>query len=146
MRGVGTCIFTRPRTPTSCASPNHRRTPTTHSRSGRAAKRDGRELDDDEVDWLLDAYTRGLVPDEQMSAFAMAVLFRGMTDRETARWTSAMVASGGRMDFSGLARAGRRVPTVDKHSTGGVGDAVTLVLTPLLATWDVAVPQLSGRG
>src|SRR5699024_3995338 len=66
--------------------------------------------------------------------------------RETARWTSAMVASGGRMDFSGLARAGRRVPTVDKHSTGGVGDAVTLVLTPLLATWDVAVPQLSGRG
>ncbi|HJC28828.1 MAG TPA: thymidine phosphorylase [Candidatus Dietzia intestinipullorum] len=110
------------------------------------AKRDGRELDDDEVDWLLDAYTRGLVPDEQMSAFAMAVFFRGMTDRETARWTSAMVASGGRMDFSGLARAGRRVPTVDKHSTGGVGDAVTLVLTPLLATWDVAVPQLSGRG
>ena len=110
------------------------------------AKRDGRELDDDEVDWLLDAYTRGLVPDEQMSAFAMAVFFGGMTDRETARWTSAMVASGGRMDFSGLARAGRRVPTVDKHSTGGVGDAVTLVLTPLLATWDVAVPQLSGRG
>lgn len=110
------------------------------------AKRDGRELDDDEIDWILDAYTRGVVPSEQMSALAMAVYFRGMTDRETARWTAAMVASGSRMDFSGLSREGRRVPTVDKHSTGGVGDAVTLVLTPLLATWDVAVPQLSGRG
>lgn len=110
------------------------------------AKRDGRELDDDEIDWFVDTYTRGVVPPEQMSALAMAVYFRGMTDREIARWTAAMVASGNRMDFVDLTRAGTRVPTVDKHSTGGVGDAVTLILTPLLATWDVAVPQLSGRG
>lgn len=110
------------------------------------AKRDGREFDDDEIDWILDAYSRGVVAPEQMSALAMAVYFRGMTDREIARWTAAMVASGSRMDFADLTRAGRSVPTVDKHSTGGVGDAVTLVLTPLLATWEVAVPQLSGRG
>ncbi|MBB1031192.1 thymidine phosphorylase, partial [Dietzia sp. SLG310A2-38A2] len=110
------------------------------------AKRDGNELGDDEIDWIVDGYTRGRVPPEQMSALAMAVYFRGMTDREIARWTSAMVASGTRLDLSGLTRAGRRVPTVDKHSTGGVGDSVTLVLTPLLATWELAVPQLSGRG
>ena len=110
------------------------------------AKRDGRELDDDEVDWIIDAYTRGVVPPEQMAALAMAVYFRGLSGRELARWTAAMVASGTRLDFAGLERGGRPVPTVDKHSTGGVGDAVTLVLTPLLATWDVAVPQLSGRG
>ena len=110
------------------------------------AKRDGRELDDDEVDWIIDGFTRGQVVPEQMSALAMAVYFRGMNDREIARWTTAMVRSGTRMDLSGLTRGGRVVPTVDKHSTGGVGDAITLVLTPLLATWDVAVPQLSGRG
>ncbi|EYT64165.1 pyrimidine-nucleoside phosphorylase [Dietzia sp. UCD-THP] len=110
------------------------------------AKRDGKELDDDEIDWIVDGYTRGRVPPEQMSALAMAVYFRGMTDREIARWTSAMVESGTRLDLSRLTRAGRRVPTVDKHSTGGVGDSVTLVLTPLLATWELAVPQLSGRG
>ena len=110
------------------------------------AKRDGRELDDDEVDWIVDAFTRGEVVPEQMSALAMAIYFRGMSDREISRWTTAMVNSGSRLDLSGLTRGGRRVPTVDKHSTGGVGDAITLVLTPLLATWDVAVPQLSGRG
>ena len=110
------------------------------------AKRDGRELDDDEVDWIVDGFARGRVAPEQMSALAMAVFFRGMTDREISRWTAAMVASGTRLDLSDLTRGGRRVPTVDKHSTGGVGDSVTLVLTPLLATWDVAVPQLSGRG
>ena len=110
------------------------------------AKRDGRELDDDEIDWVVDGFTRGVVAPEQMSALAMAIFFRGMTDREVARWTAAMVASGSVMDLSGLTRGGRRVPTVDKHSTGGVGDSVTLVLTPLLATWDLAVPQLSGRG
>lgn len=110
------------------------------------AKRDGRELDDDEIDWIVDGFTRGVVAPEQMSALAMAIYFRGMTDREISRWTTAMVGSGTRMDLSGLTRGGRVVPTVDKHSTGGVGDAITLVLTPLLATWDVAVPQLSGRG
>ena len=110
------------------------------------AKRDGRELDDDEIDWIVDGFTRGVVAPEQMSALAMAIYFRGMTDPEITRWTSAMVGSGTRMDLSGLTRGGAVVPTVDKHSTGGVGDAVTLVLTPLLATWDVAVPQLSGRG
>ncbi|MBB1040528.1 thymidine phosphorylase, partial [Dietzia sp. Cai40] len=110
------------------------------------AKRDGKELDDDEIDWIVDGYTRGVVHPEQMSALAMAVYFRGMTDREIARWTAAMVDSGTRLDLSDLTRAGRRVPTVDKHSTGGVGDSVTLVLTPLLATWELAVPQLSGRG
>ncbi|WP_010542049.1 thymidine phosphorylase [Dietzia alimentaria] len=110
------------------------------------AKRDGRELDDDEIDWIVDAFTRGAAPPEQMSALAMAIYFRGMSGREMSRWTTAMVNSGSRMDLSGLTRGGRTVPTVDKHSTGGVGDAITLVLTPLLATWDVAVPQLSGRG
>lgn len=110
------------------------------------AKRDGRELDDDEIRWVVDGFTRGVVVPEQMSALAMAIYFRGMTDREIAQWTRAMVDSGTRMDLSGLTRGGRRVTTVDKHSTGGVGDAVTLVLTPLLATFDVAVPQLSGRG
>ena len=110
------------------------------------AKRDGRELDDDEVDWIVDGFTRGTVVPEQMSALAMAIYFRGMSDREISRWTAAMVRSGSRLDLTGLSRGGREVPTVDKHSTGGVGDAITLVLTPLLATWDVAVPQLSGRG
>ncbi len=110
------------------------------------AKRDGRELDDDEIDWIVDGFTRGVVAPEQLSALAMAIYFRGMTEREISRWTTAMVGSGTRMDLSGLTRGGRVVPTVDKHSTGGVGDAITLVLTPLLATWDVAVPQLSGRG
>ncbi|WP_295653271.1 thymidine phosphorylase [uncultured Dietzia sp.] len=110
------------------------------------AKRDGRELDDDEVDWIVDGFTRGTVVPEQMSALAMAIYFRGMSDREISRWTTAMVGSGRRLDLAGLSRGGREVPTVDKHSTGGVGDAITLVLTPLLATWDVAVPQLSGRG
>lgn len=110
------------------------------------AKRDGRELDDDEVDWIVDGFTRGVVAPEQMSALAMAIYFRGMTDREISRWTSAMVRSGTRLDLSTVPRGGAVVPTVDKHSTGGVGDAITLVLTPLLATWDVAVPQLSGRG
>ncbi|MBS7549465.1 thymidine phosphorylase [Dietzia sp. Marseille-Q0999] len=110
------------------------------------AKRDGRELDDDEVDWIVDGFTRGVVAPEQMSALAMAIYFRGMTDREISRWTSAMVRSGTRLDLSTVTRGDAVVPTVDKHSTGGVGDAITLVLTPLLATWDVAVPQLSGRG
>jgi len=104
-------------------------------------KRDGGRLDDGQVDWVVDAYTRGVVADEQMSALAMAILLNGMDRREIARWTDAMIRSGERMDFSGLSR-----PTADKHSTGGVGDKITLPLAPLVAACGVAVPQLSGRG
>ncbi len=106
-----------------------------------AAKRDGRELSDSQIDWVVDAYTRGVVADEQMSALAMAILLNGMTRREIGHWTDAMIASGERMDFSSLSR-----PTADKHSTGGVGDKITLPLAPLVAACGVAVPQLSGRG
>lgn len=105
------------------------------------AKRDRRELSDAEIDWVVDAYTRGVVADEQMAALAMAILLNGMSRREISRWTAAMIASGERMDFSGLSR-----PTADKHSTGGVGDKITLPLAPLVASFGVAVPQLSGRG
>ncbi len=105
------------------------------------AKRDGRELTDEQIDWVVDAYTRGVVADEQMSALAMAILLNDMTAREIARWTAAMIASGERMDFSTVGR-----PTADKHSTGGVGDKITLPLAPLVASFGVAVPQLSGRG
>ncbi|WP_286931308.1 MULTISPECIES: thymidine phosphorylase [Aeromicrobium] len=105
------------------------------------AKRDGHELTDDQIDWVVDAYTRGVVASEQMSALAMAILLNGMNRREIARWTAAMIATGERMDFSSLSR-----PTADKHSTGGVGDKITLPLAPLVAACGVAVPQLSGRG
>ncbi|KQX69991.1 thymidine phosphorylase [Angustibacter sp. Root456] len=105
------------------------------------AKRDGQRLSDEQVDWVVDAYTRGVVADEQMSALAMAILLRGMDRAEISRWTAAMIASGERMDFSSLSR-----PTADKHSTGGVGDKITLPLAPLVAACGVAVPQLSGRG
>jgi thymidine phosphorylase len=105
------------------------------------AKRDGGVLTDDQIDWVVDAYTRGAVADEQMAALAMAILLRGMTPAEIARWTAAMIASGERLDLSGVSR-----PTVDKHSTGGVGDKITLPLTPLVAACGAAVPQLSGRG
>jgi thymidine phosphorylase len=105
------------------------------------AKRDGAELSDDQIDWVVAAYTRGEVADEQMSALAMAILLRGMTGEEIARWTAAMIASGERLDLSTVDR-----PTVDKHSTGGVGDKITLPLTPLVAACGAAVPQLSGRG
>jgi len=104
-------------------------------------KRDRGDLSDAEIDWVVDAYTRGVVADEQMSALAMAVLLNGMGRPEIARWTAAMIASGERMDFSSLSR-----PTSDKHSTGGVGDKITLPLAPLVAACGVAVPQLSGRG
>jgi thymidine phosphorylase len=106
-----------------------------------ATKRDGGELSDDQIDWVIDGFTRGIVAHEQMSALAMAILLRGMTRREVARWTDAMIRSGERMDFSGLSR-----PTTDKHSTGGVGDKITLPLAPLVAACGAAVPQLSGRG
>ncbi len=105
------------------------------------AKRDGHALTDSQVDWVVDAYTRGVVADEQMAALAMAILLTGMERHEIARWTAAMIASGERLDFSGLSR-----PTADKHSTGGVGDKITLPLAPLVAACGVAVPQLSGRG
>ena len=109
-------------------------------------KRDGLTLSDAAIDAVVAGFTRGEVTDAQMAALAMAVYFRGLDRRELARWTTAMVDSGERLDPTGVRREGRVVPTVDKHSTGGVGDAVTLVLTPLLATYPVAVAQLSGRG
>jgi thymidine phosphorylase len=105
------------------------------------AKRDRHELTDAQIDWVVDAYTRGVVAEEQMAALAMAILLNGMSPRELARWTAAMVASGTRLDWSDLDR-----PTADKHSTGGVGDKITLVLAPLVAACGAAVPQLSGRG
>jgi thymidine phosphorylase len=104
-------------------------------------KRDRGRLSDAQIDWVIDAYTRGVVAEEQMSALTMAILLNGMDRAEIARWTAAMIASGERMDFSGLSR-----PTADKHSTGGVGDKITLPLAPLVAAYGVAVPQLSGRG
>ena len=105
------------------------------------AKREFRELTDEQIDWLIPAYTAGVVADEQMSALAMAILLNGMTRREISRWTDAMIRTGIRMDFSMLDR-----PTSDKHSTGGVGDKISLPLAPLVASCGAAVPQLSGRG
>jgi thymidine phosphorylase len=104
-------------------------------------KRDGGRLTDEAIDWLIRNYTDGVVTDEQMSAMAMAIFFRGLDGHELGRWTNAMIATGERMDFSSLSR-----PTVDKHSTGGVGDKITLPLAPLVAACGAAVPQLSGRG
>ncbi len=104
-------------------------------------KRDGGVLSTPQIDWVIDAYTRGAVADEQMSALAMAILIRGMGRDEISGWTRAMIASGERMDFTDLPR-----PSVDKHSTGGVGDKITLPLAPLVAACGAAVPQLSGRG
>ena len=105
------------------------------------AKRDGRELSTAQIDWVIDAYTRGEVADEQMSALAMAIFLNGAAPREIADWTAAMIRSGITLDLSGV---GKRC--VDKHSTGGVGDKITLPLAPLVASFGVAVPQLSGRG
>jgi thymidine phosphorylase len=104
-------------------------------------KRDGGALSDAQIDWVISAYTRGAVADEQMAALAMAVLLRGLTPAELTRWTAAMIESGERLDLSGVSR-----PTTDKHSTGGVGDKITLPLAPLVAACGAAVPQLSGRG
>ena len=106
-----------------------------------AAKRDRKELSDLQIDWVIGAYTRGVVADEQMSALLMAILLNGMNSREISRWTNAMINSGERMNWSALDRK-----TVDKHSTGGVGDKITLPLAPLVAACGGAVPQLSGRG
>ncbi|MEY3430606.1 MAG: hypothetical protein RJB30_538, partial [Actinomycetota bacterium] len=106
-----------------------------------SAKRDRFELSDPQIDWVIDAYVRGVVADEQMSALLMAILLNGMNPREISRWTDAMIASGERMSWQALNK-----PTVDKHSTGGVGDKITLPLAPLVAACGAAVPQLSGRG
>ncbi|MBA3618406.1 MAG: thymidine phosphorylase [Acidothermales bacterium] len=105
------------------------------------AKRDGAELSAAQIDWVIGGYVRGDVAEEQMAALAMAILLNGMTPQELSDWTDAMIRSGERLDFSGLGR-----PTADKHSTGGVGDKVTLPLAPLVAACGAAVPQLSGRG
>ncbi|MEV7091532.1 thymidine phosphorylase [Amycolatopsis sp. NPDC051045] len=103
-------------------------------------KRDGGRLTDEQIDWVVDAYTRGVVAEEQMSALAMAIFLNGMDAGEISRWTHAMIASGERLSLN-VSR-----PTVDKHSTGGVGDKITLPLAPLVAACGAAVPQLSGRG
>jgi len=105
------------------------------------AKRDGGRLAEADIEWLIGAYTGGVVADEQMSALLMAVFFRGLDPGELRAWTAAMISSGERLDLSSVA-----APTVDKHSTGGVGDKVSLILAPLVASCGAAVPQLSGRG
>lgn len=105
------------------------------------AKRDGLSLAVADIGWLIDGYTRGTVADEQMSAMAMAIFFRGLDPAELRAWTDAMITSGQRLDLSSVP-----APTVDKHSTGGVGDKVSLILAPLVASCGAAVPQLSGRG
>lgn len=109
-------------------------------------KRDGGRLSDEAIDWVIDAYTHGRVADEQMSALLMAIFLRGMDRGEIARWTAAMVGSGRRLDFGDLRRDGERLPMVDKHSTGGVGDKITIPLVPVLAACGAAVPQAAGRG
>ena len=105
------------------------------------AKRDGGVVPEDALRWMVDAYTRGYVSDAQMASFAMAVFQRGMQRDEIRVLTDAMIASGERMSFATLGKK-----TVDKHSTGGVGDKITLPLAPLVAACGGAVPQLSGRG
>jgi len=109
-------------------------------------KRDGGGLSDAAIDWVIDAYTRGQVADEQMSALLMAIFLRGMTGHEIARWTAAMVNSGKRMDFTDLRRDDKPLALVDKHSTGGVGDKITIPLVPVVMACGGAVPQAAGRG
>ncbi len=105
------------------------------------AKRDGKRLSDEQIRWFIKAYTDGVVADEQAAALLMAIMWRGMEPDELSAWTAAMIESGERMDFSDLGR-----PTVDKHSTGGVGDKVSLPLAPMIAASGAADPMLSGRG
>jgi thymidine phosphorylase len=105
------------------------------------AKRDGGRLSSADIRWLIASYTAGTIADEQMAALLMAIYFRGLDPDELMAWTDAMISSGERLDLGGLA-----APTVDKHSTGGVGDKVSLILAPLVASCGAAVPQLSGRG
>jgi thymidine phosphorylase len=112
-------------------------------------KRDGGVLSDAAIDWVIDAYTHGRIADEQMSALLMAIFLRGMTGAEIARWTAAMVASGERLDFTDLRRSdnpSKPLALVDKHSTGGVGDKITIPLVPVVMACGGAVPQAAGRG
>ncbi len=109
-------------------------------------KRDGGVLSDAAIDWVIDGYTHGRVADEQMSALLMAIFLRGMTGAEIARWTAAMVGSGERLDFTDLRRDGKPLALVDKHSTGGVGDKITIPLVPVVMACGGAVPQAAGRG
>jgi thymidine phosphorylase len=109
-------------------------------------KRDGGVLSDAAIDWVIDGYTRGVVPDEQMSALLMAIFLRGMTPGEISRWTAAMIDSGERFDFGDLRRDGKPLRLVDKHSTGGVGDKITIPLVPVVMACGAAVPQAAGRG
>jgi thymidine phosphorylase len=112
-----------------------------------ATKRDHRQLSPEQIDWVVDAFTRGVVAPEQMSALAMAIFLNGMDRAEISRWADAMIRTGERLSYTGLAWPdGTAIPTADKHSTGGVGDKITLPLGPLVASFGVAVPQLSGRG
>ena len=106
-----------------------------------STKRDGGRLADAQIHWLMQGYVAGSIPDEQVAALLMAIVWRGMTPDELATWTAEMIATGERLDLSSVGR-----PTVDKHSTGGVGDKVSLPLTPLIAACGAAMPQLSGRG
>ncbi|QQC60071.1 thymidine phosphorylase [Rothia kristinae] len=114
------------------------------------AKRDAGRLSTEQIDWVIDAYTRGAVAEEQMAALAMAVYLNGLDPQELSAWTAAMIASGRRLDFSPILRSpgnpDGKIATADKHSTGGVGDKITLPLAPLVAVYGIAVPQLSGRG
>ncbi|QRY54204.1 thymidine phosphorylase [Mycolicibacterium septicum] len=109
-------------------------------------KRDGGVLSDAAIDWVIDGYTHGRVADEQMSALLMAIFLKGMAPAEIARWTAAMVDSGERFDFTDLRRDGKPLALVDKHSTGGVGDKITIPLLPVVMACGAAVPQAAGRG
>ena len=109
-------------------------------------KRDGGVLSDAAIDWVIDGYTHGAVHDEQMSALLMAIFLRGMTPAEISRWTDAMIDSGERFDFSDLRAHGKPLRLVDKHSTGGVGDKITIPLVPVVMACGAAVPQAAGRG
>lgn len=109
-------------------------------------KRDGGVLSDAAIDWVIDGYTHGRVADEQMSALLMAIFLKGMAPAEIARWTAAMVDSGERFDFTDLRRDGKPLALVDKHSTGGVGDKITIPLLPVVMACGASVPQAAGRG
>lgn len=109
-------------------------------------KRDGGVLSDAAIDWVIDGYTHGRVHDAQMSALLMAIFLRGMTGAEITRWTAAMIGSGVRFDFTDLRRDGIPLRLVDKHSTGGVGDKITIPLVPVVMACGAAIPQAAGRG
>ena len=104
-------------------------------------KRDGGVLTEEQIRWFINAFTKNEIPDEQAGYFLMAVFFQGLNKEELSVWTDAMIKSGEILDLSSVGK-----PTVDKHSTGGVGDKISLPLCPLVASFGAAVPQLSGRG